>query len=38
MVMLNIHHHFFLDKHSEQYIKQQNNIGRWNEIATINVI
>ncbi|PSU93079.1 DUF4832 domain-containing protein [Photobacterium kishitanii] len=29
---------FFLDKHSEQYIKQQNNIGRWNEIATINVI
>ncbi|WP_181317802.1 DUF4832 domain-containing protein [Photobacterium kishitanii] len=29
---------FFFDKHSEQYIKQQNNIGRWNEIATINVI
>ncbi|WP_181318876.1 DUF4832 domain-containing protein [Photobacterium kishitanii] len=28
----------FLDKQSEQYIKQQNNIGRWNEIATINVI
>lgn len=30
--------YLFIDKHSEQYIKQQNNIGRWHEIATVNVI
>ncbi|WP_052675222.1 DUF4832 domain-containing protein [Photobacterium iliopiscarium] len=37
-----LNHHsvykLFVDNHSKQYIEQQNNIGRWNEITMINVI
>ncbi|PTB32446.1 DUF4832 domain-containing protein [Photobacterium phosphoreum] len=29
---------FYVSQHSDKYIKQQNNVGRWHEITTINVI